>query len=126
MSETIEPTLAEIAALIENEERHIKKKTIRAKIKEKAGDTQSILGTTNDAVQLLLLEFAKFSRSLSEAQSLAELRASAEAASGVFDQLLASVEAQTVQLSCESKGPDKVLSDLSERATAVSNVLKSS
>ena len=65
------PSNEDAIALAQAEQKHIKKKRIRAEIEKNSGDTPSILGTTADATQLLLCAFFELITQLHTAKTLA-------------------------------------------------------
>ncbi|ADZ93395.1 hypothetical protein [Marinomonas mediterranea] len=101
------------------------KKVIRGYIADKAGDSNSLLGTTTDGMQLLLHAFSQLNVALSSASSLAEVRAAAEPFNELATGFLAKVEAGEVSLPFQIKGVENVVSDIENRATQVAEILKS-
>ena len=97
---------------------------VRGLIKEKAGDSASILGTTADGVQLLLFAFAQMNIALSKANTLAEVREAAEPFKDLAESFLSKVESGDVKLPFQAKGLDSVVTDIEQRATAVTEVLQ--
>lgn len=100
------------------------KQKLRHQIRQTAGDTESLLGTTADAAQLLLYEIGKLAQALNTAGSLAEVRAAAQPLSNLLGPLVAAVDAGTVKLPYQVKGgPGAVLPEIQDRATQVADVL---
>lgn len=95
----------------------------REEIKTSAGDSESLIGTATDGVQLLLLAFSQLTVSLHKAQSVAEVRAAAEPYHELASNFLSKVESGEVKLPFQEKGLDNVIIDIENRATAVSNVI---
>ena len=95
----------------------------RGRIAAQAGDTESLLGTTRDTALLTLVHLATLAKALSEAQSLAEVRAAAAPLATLTATLLADIDAEEVRLPFKLKGEAKVLSEIGTRATAVAAVL---
>ena len=96
---------------------------LRKSIVAKAGDTDSLLGTTNDGVQLLLHSFAQLTVGLNQANTLAQVREAAEPFNEMAAQLLAKVESGEVRLPYIDKGRDSVMAEIQQRATKVANIL---
>ncbi|TDO97452.1 hypothetical protein [Marinomonas balearica] len=109
---------------IAQEANHTRFKT-RGTIKTRVGDTNSVLGTTTDGMQLLLHAFSQLNTALSAASSLAEVRAAAEPFNELATGFLAKVEAGEVSLPFQVKGVENVVSDIENRATQVAEILKS-
>lgn len=101
--------------------KHVTRRTIARDI----GDTETLLGTTSDATQLLLYETAKLATALSTANSLAEVRAAAQPLADLLGPLATAVDAGTVKLPYQTKGgAATVLPEIEQRATAVAEVLQ--
>ncbi|CZF79734.1 hypothetical protein [Grimontia marina] len=98
------------------------RRSFRLSLYQHAGDAESILGTTSDAVQLLLVETAKLVAALHQAQTLAEVRLAAEPFHDAATRLLDKIDAGTVKMPYMSKGLDDVLTDIETRATSVAEV----
>ncbi|NQZ32529.1 MAG: hypothetical protein HRU06_14775 [Oceanospirillaceae bacterium] len=98
-------------------------KKIREKISENAGDSDSLLGTTADGVQLLLYAFSQLTVALNSASTLAEVRAASAPHIDMANRFLTKCESGEVKLTFMAKGVDNVVSDIEQRATAVSKVL---
>lgn len=101
-----------------------KKQQARKQIHQDAGDDSSLLGTTTDGVQLLLYAFSKLTVALNTANSIEEVRMAAEPFNELATSFLGKIEAGDVKLPFQTKGLDNVVSDIENRATAVSNVLE--
>ena len=82
-----------------------------------------LLGTTRDTALLTLVHLATLAKALSEAQSLAEVRAAAAPLATLSATLLADIDAEEVRLPFKLKGEAKVLAEIGTRATAVAAVL---
>lgn len=102
----------------------ILKSKIRGSISAQAGDTESLLGTTADATQVLLYGFTSLIAKLSTANSLAEVREAASPFSELSNNFLAKIEAEDVKLPFMAKGLESVINDIEKRATAVASVLE--
>lgn len=96
---------------------------LRQEIKLSAGDVQSLLGTTADTVQFLLYELSKLSKSLSEANNLADVRASAVPINEILSGFSDRVDDNEVRLPYQLKGIDNLMPEVEARATAVNDVL---
>ena len=96
---------------------------LREQIATEAGDTLSLLGTTNDTAMLALHGLASLATALSTATSLAQVRAAAEPFAAQAADFLANVEAGTVRLPYIAKGVNGTMAEIETRATAVSEAL---
>ena len=94
----------------------------RQQIRQTAGDTDSLLGTTSDTVHLLLYELGQLLPALSNAQSLAEVRAAAAPLAATLGAFAQSVDESSIRLPYQNKSTD-VLDDVASRATEVAQVL---
>ena len=113
------PTAEEAAQL----ERANQKQLIRSKIQADAGDSASLLGTTSDATQLLLYGFCQLVAALNKADSLADVRKAAKPYAELAGGFLGKVESGEVKLPFLAKGLEKVVGEIEQRATAVTEVL---
>ena len=98
---------------------------IRSQISSAVGDTESLLGTTADATQLLLYGFTTLSAKLHTAKSRAAVREAAAPFAELSAGFLAKVESGEVKLPFMAKGLESVVIDIEQRATAVAEVLQS-
>ena len=98
------------------------KTVMRSKIKEGAGDLQSLVGTSTDAICYLLYELGQLLPALSNAQSLAEVRAAAAPLAATLGAFAQSVDESSIRLPYQNKSTD-VLDDVASRATEVAQVL---
>ena len=105
---------------MEDRERRVR---MRDDIARRAGDFESLLGTTADASLIALVELARLVASLSSAASLAEVRAAAASFAPTSEQLLADIAGGSVELPYEVKGLEAALADIKQRATAVSQAM---
>ena len=96
---------------------------VRLRIDESTGDVHSLLGTTNDGVQLLLHAFAQLTVGLNQATSLAHVREATEPFNEMAKQFLAKVDSGEIRLPYMDKGIDSVMTEIEQRATKVSDVL---
>lgn len=105
------------------EQRDKEMKSLRSEIQAQAGDTASLLGTTSDAVHLLLYEVAKLSQALYQAQSLQQVRSAAAPLYEILSSFATAVDAGEVRLPYRAKSTP-VLADIEQRATAVHDQLQ--
>lgn len=96
---------------------------IRQAIFGKAGDSDSILGTTTDAVQMVIVDFATYMRAASKATTIAAMAAAAKPFADKYGPMLDKIEAGDVRLPYKLKGDDVVLDDIETRSTAVADAL---
>ncbi|MFD2179541.1 hypothetical protein [Veronia pacifica] len=104
----------------------ITRKDIRGKISDSVGDPETLLGTTADAVQLLLYGFTGLIAKLHTANSLAEVREAAAPFSELAEGFQNKVSSGEVKLPFQIKGLSSVVEDIEKRATAVAVVLENS
>lgn len=104
---------------------HEQRAIVRANIAAKAGDVSSLLGTTSDAAALAVFGLASLVEKLSEATSLADVRAAAEPFAALSADFLAKVQEGSVKLPFMAKGVDATIADIEARATAVTDALAS-
>jgi hypothetical protein len=126
----MEPELAQPIALADDDvdqkfPEQVLKSNVRNAISAQAGDTESLLGTTADATQLLLYGFATLIVKLHTANSLAGVREAAAPFADLSAGFLAKVEAGEARLPFMDKGLETVVSEIEQRATAVAEVLQS-
>lgn len=98
------------------------KRQMRREIQQDSGDLHSLVGTAADGLCYLLYEQGKFLHTLSEAQSLAEVRAAAAPLATTLGDFAQAVDAGEIQLPYQHK-PTAVLEDVAARATEVAHVL---
>ncbi|KZN57598.1 hypothetical protein N473_06865 [Pseudoalteromonas luteoviolacea CPMOR-1] len=96
---------------------------VRTDIENHAGDYQTILGTTADTTQILLYEIVKLCSALNSAQSLDDVRKSAQSINDKLGSIVADVDAGTVKFAYIHKGQDTVINEIKQRSTAVTDVL---
>ncbi len=108
---------------LEMETRQEKNKILRQEITIDAGDIPSLLGTTSDGMQLILLAFSEMTVALNSANSLADVRAAAEPFNELASNFLAQLKEGVIKLPFQVKGTDNVLKDIGQRATAVTNAI---
>ncbi|WP_194094659.1 hypothetical protein [Marivivens aquimaris] len=98
---------------------------VREAIGEIAGDQQSLLGTTSDAIGLLFFEVAKFAIAMKDQNSLADIRSAATPLADMMAPVIARVEAGDTLLTHQVKGEANVIEEMEQRATQVATVLQS-
>ena len=96
------------------------KSKIRQDITENAGDSLSLLGTTADGAQIALYVLAI----LASSDSFASFKTAMEAFKPIAQSFLAKIESGEVELPFMTKGIDSVVTDIEQRATAVSQAIK--
>ena len=99
------------------------KDQVRQDINHTAGDSLSLLGTTSDAVLLLIYEVGKLVGGIQSATSLDEIKQSAEPLNNLLKPLIDKVDQGEVKLPHLKKGVDVVISDIEERSTKVTDAL---
>jgi len=119
-------TSAELHKMAADQDAQYRKNVARAKIEQQAGDPLSLLGTTADAVQVMLVSMAELLAWIGKATTLAQVKAAAAnngfAAAGAA--LLADMQAGTVSMPYAVKGGiAKVMPDIKSRANAVAKVI---
>tara|TARA_B100000678_G_scaffold75557_1_gene62136 strand:- start:703 stop:1149 length:447 start_codon:yes stop_codon:yes gene_type:complete len=114
-----------IAAAMAEIDARTRRSEIRRDLADGPGDTASLLGTTADGTALLLVEVAKFARSLSAATSLAEMRDAAQPLVTLTEQFLIGVEDGSIKLPYQHKGAaNDAIVEFSARASGVTAVLQ--
>lgn len=97
---------------------------LRQDIQRTAGDAHSLLGTTADSAQILLYEVAKLAVKLNAAQSLADVRKSAQSLNDLIGPLAENIDKGESKLPYQTKEVSEVISEIERRATAVADVLQ--
>ena len=108
-------------------EPHEVREIVRRAIHAKAGDAESLLGTTADAAQIALVTLAELLSALETAQSLADVRAAVTGCTALaaLKQLLADRQAGACKLPYEVKGgADAVMPEIEQRATIAADAIK--
>lgn len=100
------------------EKRHM----IREEISRMAGDTESILGTTTDAMHMLFHAFSKHIIALKSASSLADVNAASDDFLATAESFLEHEE-DGCCLPYKLKGEESVLEDIKIRAISVSDII---
>ena len=111
-----------VAEAVQSEQALQHKRQMRHAIHQETGDLHSLVGTSSDAICYLLYEQGKCLQALSEAQSLAEMRAAAAPLAASLGAFAQAVDAGEIQLPYQHK-PTAVLEDVAARATEVAHVL---
>jgi hypothetical protein len=106
------------------EEAITQRDNIRSKIIETAGDTETLLGTTANASQMLLFAFSKLITGLNGAKSIAEIKKAAEPFEKMCSDFLDKIEKKEVVLPYALDKLDDVMTEIGERATKVAKVLE--
>lgn len=96
---------------------------IRHDIELEAGDTQSLLGTTSDAVQMLLYAFCVLVKGLQDSNSVDEVNQSMQAFQPMAGQFLSGLESGDIKLPFQAKGLESVIADIVNRSGSVYDVL---
>jgi diphthamide synthase (EF-2-diphthine--ammonia ligase) len=95
----------------------------RTAIAQSAGDTDSLLGTTSDALQILLYQMAMMAESLAKATSLQQMREAAEPFHLLTSFFVDQVASGDVKLTFQEKGVKPILRDVGVRSTAIYDVI---
>lgn len=112
--------------LTESEQSERRRKDVRARISQQAGDPQSLLGSTADGTALLLYEVARLVESLNSATTLADVRSAAQPLAEVLGDFRARVDSGQCQLPYRVKGGSAVvLPEIDVLCSAVSEVIAS-
>ncbi|WP_105168559.1 hypothetical protein [Pseudoalteromonas sp. T1lg23B] len=98
----------------------------RHSINQQVADNASLLGTTSDTTHVLLNELSGFINKLSQAQSLAEMRASTESLKAAIGSIEQQVTAGSLEFPYQVKGQAQVMDEICQRAHGISQVLKQS
>ncbi|MFD2177742.1 hypothetical protein [Veronia pacifica] len=106
-----------------NVQQIIQRDEVRSRISGEVGDSDTLLGTTADGVQLLLFGFCQLVVKLNAASTLAEVREAAGPFNALATSFLTKVESGEVKLPFQVKGLESVVEDIESRATAVAEVL---
>lgn len=88
-----------------------------------SGDTDSILGTTSDNANLVLVEFSKLILALDSVSSIEDVKQAAASFKQNAEDLLNKLDSKEYSFPYLKKGLDNVLLEVGQRATAVNNVL---
>ncbi|MCF6435206.1 hypothetical protein [Pseudoalteromonas sp. MMG022] len=110
------------AVIIEKQQ----KQFLRGKIDQQVADSDSVLGTTSDTTHILLNELSGFINKLSQAQSLAEMRASTESLKAAIGSIEQQVTDGSLEFPYQVKGQAQVVDEICARAQGVSQILKQS
>ena len=104
-------------------EKETAKLVLRGQIHSQVADSDSLLGTTSDGVQLLLMTLYRLITQLNQVKTLADVRAASAPFYELAQTFIDKVEAGEFSLTCKSKGLEKVVDDIGQRAHAVNQVL---
>ena len=96
---------------------------VRAKVAERAGDVETLLGTTADGTQLLLFSVASLIAGIAKAESLADVKAAAAQFTPMSASFLGRVNTGEVVLPFMVKGLDNVIGDIESLSTTVSEAM---
>ncbi|MCO7190221.1 MULTISPECIES: hypothetical protein [unclassified Pseudoalteromonas] len=99
------------------------KQVKRGQITLQVGDNESLLGTTSDTAHLLLVEFSKLVSSIASANSLDDIKASAQDCTDLIGTISEQVDSGVLYFPYQQKGTEVVLSDIQSRAKGVSEIL---
>ncbi|ESP95482.1 MULTISPECIES: hypothetical protein [Pseudoalteromonas] len=99
------------------------KMTLRNEINYYVADTDSLVGTASDLAHLLLTELSGFVNKLSEANSLAEMRASTESLKNAIGAVENKVASAEVVFPYQAKLPLSVIDEVVQRANGVSQLI---
>jgi hypothetical protein len=109
---------------IKNQKKEAKKIEIRNKIQKTAGDTDSILGTTANAAQMLFVAVSTIVTSINKAENLSDVKEGIEPLIQVSEKFLEKVKNKEIILPYTLNNLDDVVDEIGKRANAVSEVLK--
>jgi hypothetical protein len=101
-----------------------KLREIRNKIAETAGDTETLLGTTANASQMLLFCFSQLITGICKAKSITEIKKAAEPFEKICSDFLDKIEKKEVVLPYALDKLDDVMAEIGKRATKVAKVLE--
>jgi len=102
-----------------------KRSLIRKKIKKSGEDSESLLGTTTDAVHLLMYHFAKLTLAINSASNIEELKASSAGFNDLAQSFINQIDSGDTKLPFNTKTGEKVIEDLGARATIINNAISS-
>ena len=124
--EEFTPEILQAASAFEKKRYKVSK--TRMEIQHQAGDVLSLLGTTSDAVQLLLVAHCELISALSQATTVAQVKQAAvdNTLAPEAVALLTELADGTVKMPHTLKGLSVVMADIKARSTAVTNVLAGS
>ncbi|SFD16873.1 hypothetical protein [Pseudoalteromonas denitrificans] len=102
-----------------------KRHVIRKKIKKLGEDSESLLGTTTDAVHLLMYHFSKLTLAINNATSIEELKVTSAEFGELAQSFINKVDSGETALPFNTKTGEKVIEDLSSRATIITTAISS-
>lgn len=101
----------------------LEKQVKRGQITLKVGDNESLLGTTSDTAHLLLVEFSKLVSSIASANSLDDIKPTAQNCADLIGTINEQVSSGALYFPYQQKGTEVVLSEIQSRAKGVSEIL---
>lgn len=94
----------------------------RDAIYNSAGDLETLVGTLNDAVHVLLVGFIDLVTQLKHASSLAEIRTASESLQQRFNSIAQKIENKSLQFPFQIKTIEEVLHEIIKRSQAITDV----
>ncbi|RZM83800.1 hypothetical protein C3B51_05850 [Pseudoalteromonas rubra] len=95
----------------------------RGQITQQVGDSESLLGTTSDTAHLLLVELSKLVSAIVSANSLDDIKPTAQNCVDLIGTIGEQVDAGALYFPYQQKGTEVVLSEIQSRAKGVSEIL---
>ncbi len=111
--------------LSDSEKHAQKRKEIREQITQSGEDTQSLLGTTTDAVHLLLYHFAKFNIAVNKASNLEDIKLATASFNELAHSFVNNVDNGITKMPFQTKTEKQVISDIGSRASIINNAISS-
>ncbi|MDK1287390.1 hypothetical protein [Pseudoalteromonas umbrosa] len=109
---------------VENQISHANQRlSTRQKINNRVADDGSLLGSTSDVTHILLYELSIFVNKLTAANSLEEIKSSAESLKNIIGAVEGKVASGEINLPYQVKGQTAALDEALTRAHGVSNLL---
>lgn len=100
------------------------KMMLRNQINYYVADTDSMVGTTSDLTHLLINELSGFANKLSQANSLAEMRASVASLKNAIGMIEDKVNGNELIFPYQAKDPSDVIEEVVQRANGVSQLIQ--
>jgi hypothetical protein len=113
-----------IAEINDEANKHLQIQQIRNSIEAKAGDTDSILGTTANAAHMLFVAVSTIVTSINKAENLSYVKKGIKPLIQVSEKILKKVKNEEIVLPYTLNNLDDVVAEIGKRANAVSEVLK--
>ncbi|WP_299005026.1 hypothetical protein [uncultured Shewanella sp.] len=110
-------------ALAVSQKNYLSKLRLRAAIEDEAGDIRSLLGTTNDAMQMLFYHFSKVILELEKINSIDDVKSVGENFRVLAKDFIDSVESDSTSLTLKTKGEKLILNDIKSRSNIISLAL---